>query len=163
MSHPHYKSPALTIEKVNTTEQAESNCLFLNPEDYSKFLQMNNGQKPVYGQLNEFVFILESERAINQGAVGIPASIRNSLKLSPTMDKPIITWYELPKSIFMLGSVKFQVSAPTLKPEEKLEIKEEEFIQAVKDKFQRHFLGTGQELYIRMKVGANYLEFRFRT
>ena len=152
MSRPQYRTSPLTIEKVKTAEQAESNTLFINPSEYSKFLQMNNGIKPVYGQLNEFIFKVEPDSNILDGTVGIPASIRNSLKLSPTMDKPVITWFELPKSIFMLGSVKFQVATPTLKPEDKIEMKEEEFIKVVREKFEKHFLGTGQELYLKLKV-----------
>lgn len=147
-----FKSPPLEIDKTKNIEQAQSNCLFLNPALYQQFVAANKGAEPVYGQLNEFVFILKAEKAVDFGKVAIPGSIRNCLKLSPTLDKPVISWYDLPKQTFMLGSLKFTVATPTLKPEDKVEIAEEELINYFRKAFVKHFIGTGQEFYVQLKV-----------
>lgn len=152
MSTSTFKSPPLTIDKVKTAEQAESNCLYLNPRLHDKFVEANHGKHPVYGKLNDFVFILKSESGIPEGSLGIPAVTRSSLKLSPTLDNPIVSWYDLPKELFMLGTVKLQVSTPTLKPDDKAEVSEETLIKIFRENFKKHFIGTGQEFYLNHEV-----------
>jgi hypothetical protein len=150
------KTPPLEIDKVKTVEQAMSNCLFLAPSVYRQFVAANNGIEPVYGQLNEFVFILKEDRDIAPEKLGVPAAIRTSLKLSTTLDKPVVSRYELPKQLFMLSTVKMQVTAPRLHPDEKVEIEEQKLIDAFRKQFSKHFIGTQQEFYLNLDV--NYLD-----
>ena len=98
------------------------------------------------------MFILKADRNVSEGAVAISAAIRSGLKLSPTLDKPVIGWYELPKQLFMLGTLKFSVTTPTLKAEEKVEIKEEDFVELFRKTFKDHLVGTGQEFYWQLNV-----------
>lgn len=69
----------------------------------------------MFVKLNEFVFKLKADREIPEQAIGVPGVIRSSLKLSPIMDKPVISLYDPPKEQFMLSSLTFGVTTPTLK------------------------------------------------
>jgi hypothetical protein len=155
--HPGFKTPPLTIDKVKSIPQAESNCLYMHPSVYSRFVDVNDGKEPVYGQVNNFVFILKEEISLPETSLGIPAVIRNSLKLSPTLDSPIVSWYDMPKEQFMLGTVKMQVTCPTLKPDDKVELAEEIFIKVFREKFRNHFIGTGQEFYLNLDVRFGFI------
>ena len=145
------KTPPLDIDKVKTVEQAMSNYLYLSPNVFKLFLDANNKKEPVYGKLNEFVFIVKPEK-IDDNKVAVPANIRTGLKLSPTMDHPVITFYELPNQLFMLGSLKMSVTCPTLKPDEKVEIAEEELIKEFRHRYAKHFVGSQQEFYLQLNV-----------
>lgn len=145
------KSPPLDIDKVKTVDQAMSNCLFVSPVLFKQFFDANNKKEPIYVRLNEFVFILKSEK-VDDNKVAVPANIRTGLKLSPTMDHPILTYYELPNQLFMLGSLKMSVTCPTLKPDEKVEISEEELIKEFRQRFSKHFVGSQQEFYLQLNV-----------
>lgn len=149
------KSPALTIDKAKSQDQAESNYLYINPALFKEFLSANKEVEPVYGQLNDFVFILKPDSNVAEGYVAISGSIRNCLKLTPALDRPIITWYDLPKELFMLSNVKMTVTTPTLRADQKEEISEEEMIKYFSAKFKGHFIGTGQEFYGKIKVGLS--------
>ena len=147
-----FQSPELLIDKVKTVAFAESNCLYLNPPLYKQFVEANSGKEPVFGMLNDYVFILKPDNNTPQGSIGVPAVIRTSLKLSPTLDKPVIVWYDLPKQLFMLGTLKLGVTCPTLKPDQSVTVDELVFIKYFRNAFKGHFIGTGQEFYHQMDV-----------
>lgn len=133
-----------------------SNHLFVCPELYQQFYEANKKVEPVYVKMNEFVFILKGDKGCEPGKVTVAGNIRNGLKISPTLDHPILTLYELPKQQFMLASLKNSVTAPTLKPEQHVEIDEETIIKEFRTRFSKHFVGTQQEFYLKINVRFNY-------
>ena len=155
MRATQFSSKELAIDKVKTNEQASSNCLYVNPVLYGQFLQNNLNRDPVFVKLNDFVFKLKADREIPEQSVGIPGVIRSSLKLSPIMDKPILSLYDPPKEQFMLSSLTFGVTTPTLK-DQNVSISEEKLITLFKENFKGHFVGSGQEFFAKLD-GVDYV------
>jgi len=54
-----------------------------------------------------------------------------------------------------VGTLKMSVTTPTLKPEDKIELSEEDFIKYFRTAFKGHFIGTGQEFYLQLNVSKN--------
>lgn len=144
----NYQSPELLIDKTKNTQQASSNCIYVGTQTYRDFLQANVGKEPIYIQLCDYVFILKEERSVADTSVAIPGVIRSALKLSPTMDKPILYLYDPPKQLFLLSTLKFGVSTPTMKTDEPQKVIDEQtFINYFRSSFKSHFIGSGQEFF----------------
>ena len=149
MMRKAFQTHPLILDKVKTNEQAASNCIFVAPSIYESFKAENGRKDPIYIDLKGFIFILKAENSLPEGSIGVPGVIRSALKLSPVDDKPVITHYSLPKQLFMLSSLKFSVSCPTLKEGPK-EIQEEVLIEYFRNNFKNHFMGSTQEFFAKI-------------
>lgn len=148
-----FQSPELILEKVQTTAQASSNCIYIHQALFSEFSKANGDGDLVYVDLNGLVYILKTEGFVKEGTVGVSNAIRNTLKLSPTLDKPILKLFR--DGVQMLSSLKISVSTPTLK-DKKLEIPEDTFAAQFRKNYLRHIVGRSQELYLQIE-GVDYL------
>ena len=148
-----FQSPELFLDKVRTTNQASSNCVFVHKKLYEEFVRANGEPDQIYVDLNGFVFILKEGDFLQEGYVGVSNAIRNTLKLSPTLDKPILKLFR--DAVIMLSSIKLTVTTPTNK-DKKIELTEDTFIQAFRKNFQRHIIGRSQEFYLQHE-GVDYL------
>ena len=139
-----FQSGELLLEKVLNTAQASSNYIYIHHDLFAEFTKANGESELIYVDLNGFVFIIKAEAFVKQGTVAVSNAIRNTLKLSPTLDRPILKLFR--DKVQMLSSLKLTVSTPTLK-EKKLELTEEIFAMHFRQRFNRHIVGRSQEFY----------------
>ena len=145
-----FSSPELEIYKARNHEQATSNYLYINPALYQKFAKQNAGREPIYAKLKHSVFILAEDPKTPETGVSISGITRSNLKLSQVMDKPKLQLYRLPdKGNFMISSMEVIVKSPTL--QDVFEVSEADLGSLLKQKYTRHLLSIGQEVFNTFK------------
>lgn len=148
-----YSSPPLTVEKSKNLEQATSNYLYVSVPLFKKFqkatLKAGTSQEPIYVKLMGYIFILAVENSLSETNMIISGVTRSQLKISHTMDHPVIDTFKGGEGNYLASTLKLRVKAPRL--QEKFEAKEKELGEEFIRKYRKHIVSQGQEIFFNYK------------
>ena len=141
------------IGQVTKIEQAISNKIYLNPRDYKLYLESNNNVTPIYVNIKDVIFTIESSKDIEEGYVGLNKKQREFLKLSTVMDTVRVELFVLPKTEYRLSLLKIEITPIKLDFEKELE--DTAFDKLFKSIYAGQFFSTNQEVYFQLE-GINF-------
>jgi vesicle-fusing ATPase len=148
-----FSSPPLTVEKAKNIEQATSNYLYVSNSLFANFQtgtqKSGTSQEPIYVKLMGYVFILAAEKSLAENHMIISGVTRSQLKISHTMDHPVVNAFTGGEGNYLATSINLRIKAPRLK--EKFEVKEKEIGQEFINKYRKHIVSLGQEIFFNYK------------
>lgn len=139
-----------TVVRSRTLEQASSNKIYICKSLYKNF-KSTYGKDPVYVDLQGYIFIAEEDGELGTDNMSISGVTRSQLKISTTMDHPIIHIFNFDSDQnYLIGSCSLKVRCPRLK--EVKEVKEKDVIEAFKKKYNKHIFKNRQEVFFNYQV-----------
>lgn len=144
------RSKPQTVERSRDINQATSNKIYVCPSLYSSF-KSSNGVEPIYVNLLGYIFMIEEDKALGTDCMTISGVTRSQLKISTTMDHPVLELFKFdPKQNCLIGSCKIDVRCPRLK--EIKEVQEKELVDVFKKQFIKHAFKSRQEIFFNYKA-----------
>lgn len=148
--------------KLPGNQYAFQNCLFLNPADYSVYLQQNGSRKPVYVKVKTLVLRLEPLEGITQGEVGASALQKEAMRVSKidtirvehvrVKDENPLTSAECTIDVIFVDN------ALPREPGKPIPLEQTEISEAITKLFREKFLNKGELFPIAMRDGAIVLK-----
>jgi vesicle-fusing ATPase len=145
-----------SIKKKQDTYQEtikEGNYLYVSPSLFKNFQnstkKTGTSQEPIYVELMTYKFILASDKQLPDHGMIISGITRSQLKISHTMDHPVIKAFIGGSANYLATSVKLKVTAPSLTAN--YEVPEKELGDAIIQKYRKHIFHMGQEVFFNFK------------
>ena len=148
-----FQSPPLNVEKAKDINQATSNYIYVSDQLFTDFQRKSQKkgtyQEPIYVELMNYVFILACDSTLEANQMIISGVTRSQLKISHTMDHPILKYFDGGSGNYLATKLELKITAPRLK--EQVEINEKEIGDAIMEKYKKHIITIGQEVFFEYK------------
>ena len=144
------KNTRLNLKPVNlpNPELGYTGCVYISERNYSSFVMMTGGKKPLYIQIKSAIYIAERHSSVNDDQIALGKYPRLYLRISLT-DVLDVSLYqpsqELENGLSLLG---IELELGIAQSNQRVEAEEKEVEKHILKTFRNHYFSPGQQIVI---------------